>query len=142
MRDKGLDVTFVRHDVADESSWRTLMDTVKAERGRLDVLVNNAGIIHVTPIVDEDLSAWTHLLGVNLTGAFLGIRAAIPLMAATGGGSIVNTSSIFGPAGAVGYSAYAASKAGLLASPALLHWNWHRRTFVSMPCVPVESARR
>ena len=112
--DAGLDVAYLHHDVSDETSWQTLMKTVESESERLDVLVNNAGIIHVTPIADEDLTAWNRLLGVNLTGAFLGIRAAIPLMAATGGGSIINTSSIFGPAGAIGYAAYAASKAGLL----------------------------
>lgn len=114
LRDAGLDVTYLHHDVCDETSWRILMKTVESESERLDVLVNNAGIIHVTPIADEDLTGWNRLLGVNLTGAFLGIRAAIPLMAATGGGSIINISSIFGPAGAPGYAAYAASKAGLL----------------------------
>lgn len=114
LRDKQLDVTYVHHDVSDETSWRALVDTVTSDRGRLDVLVNNAGVIHVTPIADEDIAAWTRLLAINLTGAFLGIRAAIPLMDTTGGGSIINISSIFGPAGAVGYSAYAASKAGLL----------------------------
>jgi NAD(P)-dependent dehydrogenase (short-subunit alcohol dehydrogenase family) len=114
LRDSGFDVTYIHHDVSDETSWQTMMHTVESDRGRLDVLVNNAGIIHVTPITDENVTAWTRLLNINLTGAFLGIRAAIPLMEATGGGSIINISSIFGPAGAVGYAAYAASKAGLL----------------------------
>jgi NAD(P)-dependent dehydrogenase (short-subunit alcohol dehydrogenase family) len=90
------------------------MKTIAEERARLDVLVNNAGVIHVTPIAEEDLTAWKRLLDINLTGAFLGIRAALPLLEAAGGGSIINISSIFGPAGAIGYAAYAASKAGLL----------------------------
>ena len=110
----GLDVTYLHLDISDEDSWQSAMKTIEVERGRLDVLVNNAGIIHVTPIAEEDLTAWKRLLDINLTGAFLGIRAALPLFEASGGGSIINISSIFGPAGAIGYAAYAASKAGLL----------------------------
>ena len=110
----GLDVTYLHLDVSDEGSWQSAMKTIAKERGRLDVLVNNAGVIHVTPIAEEDLTAWKRLLDINLTGAFLGIRAALPLLEASGGGSIINISSIFGPAGAIGYAAYAASKAGLL----------------------------
>lgn len=68
----------------------------------------------MTPIAEEDLTAWKRLLDINLTGAFLGIRASLPLLEASGGGSIINISSIFGPAGAIGYTAYAASKAGML----------------------------
>lgn len=114
MRGDGLDVTYVHLDVSDEMSWASVMSAIADRHGKLDVLVNNAGIIHVTEIADEDTAAWSKLLGINLTGAFLGIRAAIPLMEWAGSGSIINISSIFGPAGAVGYSAYAASKAGLL----------------------------
>ena len=110
----GLDVTYLHLDISDEDSWQSAMKTIAVERGRLDVLVNNAGVIHVTPIAEEDLTAWKRLLDINLTGAFLGIRAALPLLEASGGGSIINISSIFGPAGAIGYAAYAASKAGLL----------------------------
>ena len=58
LRDAGLDVTYLHHDVCDETSWQTLMKTVESVSDRLDVLVNNAGIIHVTPIADEDLTAW------------------------------------------------------------------------------------
>lgn len=114
LRADGHDVRYAHLDVADEDNWAAVMATIAAAHGRLDVLINNAGIIHVTPIVDEPTSAWKRLLDVNLTGAFFGIRAAVPLLEAAGGGSIINVSSIFGPAGAVGYSAYAASKSGLL----------------------------
>jgi 3alpha(or 20beta)-hydroxysteroid dehydrogenase len=79
------------------------------------VLVNNAGIIHVTPLVDERLDDWNELLAVNLTGPLLGIQAAVPLMREHGGGSIVNVASIFGVRGAPGYVAYTASKGGLIA---------------------------
>lgn len=99
LRAQGLDVTYLHHDVSDENSWSNVMKTIDAEHHRLDVLVNNAGVIHVTRIVDEDIAAWNRLLSINLTGAFLGIRAAIGLMENAGGGSIINVSSIFGPPG-------------------------------------------
>jgi 3alpha(or 20beta)-hydroxysteroid dehydrogenase len=110
----GLDVTYLHLDVSDEGNWQAVMKSIEADHGRLDVLINNAGIVHVTPLAEETTPAWKRLLDINLTGAFFGIRAAIPLLEAAGGGSIINISSIFGPAGAIGYSAYAASKSGLL----------------------------
>lgn len=114
MQSVGRDVTYLHLDVSDDASWQAAMAAIGGDHGRLDVLVNNAGIIHVTPIANEDPLAWKQLIDVNLTGAFLGTQAVLPLMEAAGGGAIINISSIFGPAGAVGYAAYAASKAGLL----------------------------
>jgi 3alpha(or 20beta)-hydroxysteroid dehydrogenase len=84
-------------------------------RGALRVLVNNAGIAHVTPLADETLDAWNRLLAVNATGTLLGMQAAIPAMRAAGGGSIVNVASVFGVVGAAGYAAYTASKAAIIA---------------------------
>ena len=129
-------MTYLHLDVSDEQNWSTVMKTIEAEHRRLDVLINNAGIIHVTPISDEDTLAWKRLLDVNLTGAFLGVRAALPLMEVAGGGSIINISSIFGPAGAVGYSAHAASKAGLLGLTRAAAWSWRPRTFASTASAP------
>jgi NAD(P)-dependent dehydrogenase (short-subunit alcohol dehydrogenase family) len=114
LRGEGLDVTYLHLDVTDVRGWQEVMDAIGHAHARLDVLVNNAGIIHLAAIEDEDPGAWNKLLNVNLTGAFLGIRAAIPQMRAAGRGSIINISSIFGPSGAIGNAAYAASKAGLL----------------------------
>ena len=110
----GFDATYLHLDVADPGSWQAARDLVDARFGRLDILVNNAGIIHVTDIADETLEAWNRLLSVNLTGAFLGLHAMLPLLRKGTRSTVVNTSSIFGPSGAPGYSAYAASKAGLL----------------------------
>ena len=110
----GHDVTYVRLDVADPQSWQSAYTLLDERFGRLDVLVNNAGIIHVTELADESLEAWNHLLSVNLTGAFLGLHTMIPLLRKGTGPAVVNTSSIFGPSGAIGYAAYATSKAGLL----------------------------
>jgi 3alpha(or 20beta)-hydroxysteroid dehydrogenase len=111
---QGFDATYLHLDVADPQSWRDARDLIDERHGRLDILVNNAGIIHVANIADETLEAWNQLLSVNLTGAFLGLHTMIPLLRKGIRPSVVNTSSIFGPSGAVGNAAYAASKAGLL----------------------------
>jgi len=111
LRDDGLDVTYRHLDVADPDGWRAIVDGC----ARLDVLVNNAGIIHVAPLAEERLEDWNRLLAVNATGTLLGMQAAIPAMRTAGGGSIVNVASIFGVTGSEGYVAYTASKAAIIA---------------------------
>jgi 3alpha(or 20beta)-hydroxysteroid dehydrogenase len=111
LRADGLDVAYRHLDVTDPAAWKAVMGDLQ----RLDVLVNNAGIIHVAPLVEETLEAWNGLLAVNATGTLLGMQAAIPAMRATGGGSIVNVASIFGVTGSEGYVAYTASKAAIIA---------------------------
>jgi 3alpha(or 20beta)-hydroxysteroid dehydrogenase len=107
----GLDVSYRDLDVTDQAGWKALV----AECERLDVLVNNAGIIHVSPLIEETLTAWNELFAVNATGTLLGMQAAIPAMRAAGAGSIINVASIFGVTGSEGYVAYAASKAAIIA---------------------------
>jgi NAD(P)-dependent dehydrogenase (short-subunit alcohol dehydrogenase family) len=114
LAESGFDATFVHLDVADAASWQHAYEVVDARFGRLDILVNNAGVIHVTDTADESLGAWNHVLAVNLTGAFLGLRTMLPLLRKGTRPAVVNTASIFGPVGAIGYAAYTASKAGLL----------------------------
>lgn len=114
LQDKGYQVIYLHLDVSDPASWQAAHDLIDERFGRLDILVNNAGIIHVTEIADESLAAWNTLLAVNLTGAFLGLHTLIPLLRKGTRPAVVNTSSIFGPSGAIGYAAYGASKAGLL----------------------------
>jgi NAD(P)-dependent dehydrogenase (short-subunit alcohol dehydrogenase family) len=114
LRADGLDVTYRRLDVTEPSDWRTAVDAATA-RGPLRVLVNNAGIVHVTPLLDETLEAWNRLLAVNTTGVLLGMQAVIPAMRAAGGGSIINVASIFGVNGSEGYVAYTASKGAIVA---------------------------
>jgi NAD(P)-dependent dehydrogenase (short-subunit alcohol dehydrogenase family) len=111
LRAGGLDVTYRHLDVTDPADWQAAVAACE----RLDVLVNNAGIIHVTPLVDETIEAWNRLLAVNATGTLLGMQAAVPAMRAAGGGAIVNVASIFGIGGAEGYVAYTASKAAIVA---------------------------
>ncbi len=78
--------------------------------GRLDILVNNAGILRQAPITDMSLADFRHILDVNAVGCWLGMRSVVPSMKASGGGPIVNISSIEGLTGAAHCTAYAASK--------------------------------
>jgi 3alpha(or 20beta)-hydroxysteroid dehydrogenase len=109
LRGEGLDVTYRHLDVTSPDDWHAAVPE------RLNVLVNNAGIIHVNALVDETLEAWNRLIAVNQTGTLLGMQAAIPAMQANGGGSIINVASIFGVTGSEGYIAYTASKAAIIA---------------------------
>jgi len=102
---------FVPLDVTREESWRAAMEGIGAAEGRLDVLVNNAGITKRIPITEMPLAEFEAVMAVNVRGVFLGIKHAVPLMRQQGGGSIVNMASI---AGLVGHKftneTYTASK--------------------------------
>ncbi len=112
---RGLAVAYRRLDVTSPSDWAAAMSDITRQWGKLNVLINNAGIIHVNAMVDERLDDWHHTLAVNTTGPLLGMQAAVPLMRQSGGGSIINVASIFGVNGAEGYVAYTASKGALIA---------------------------
>ncbi|WP_067544305.1 glucose 1-dehydrogenase [Nocardia crassostreae] len=101
---------FVRHDVTDAESWSAAVDTAVSTFGKLDVLVNNAAIYTMKPIMETDSAELERILKVNLVGAFNGIKAAVPAMIAAGGGSIVNISSQSGLEGLMNHSAYGSSK--------------------------------
>jgi 3(or 17)beta-hydroxysteroid dehydrogenase len=102
---------FVEHDVTDESSWERAIETVLDTHGRLDVLVNNAGISYVRAVTDTTLADWRALMAVNLDGVFLGTKHGVLAMRQHGdGGSIVNVSSASGLIGSPFSSAYCASK--------------------------------
>ena len=103
-------VTAARLDVTDEQGWTDLASTTATTHGRLDILVNNAGILLIGLLQDTDTKAFRRLLDVNVVGTFLGIRAAVPHMQATGGGAIVNLSSVSGVAPNNATGAYGASK--------------------------------
>lgn len=109
----GTAARFVRHDVGNETDWRAAVDTAVGEFGSVDVLVNNAAICKVVPLVEQDTAGFEQMLRVNLIGAFLGMQAVTGPMQAAGGGSIVNISSQAGVQGLAGYTAYGASKWGL-----------------------------
>lgn len=104
---------YVHLDVTDPDAWAATVDGIVATEGRLDVLVNNAGIASVASVAKQDLDTWNRVLAVNLTGTFLGIQAAARVMREQGSGSIVNLSSVDGLRGSPALHAYAASKFGV-----------------------------
>ncbi len=98
-------------DVASESEWDAVVADVVARHGRLDVVVNNAGIARMGQLVNTTLDDWNLTLAINQTGVFLGMRAGARAMIEAGnGGSIINISSVAGMVGLFGSSAYGASK--------------------------------
>jgi NAD(P)-dependent dehydrogenase (short-subunit alcohol dehydrogenase family) len=104
---------FLAHDVTDEMRWAEVVAWTVERFGRLDVLVNSAGVGGGEPILEATLEGFRRITGINLDGTFLGVRHAAPVMAAAGGGSIVNLSSILGKVGFPGAAAYCASKGGV-----------------------------
>ena len=100
-------------DVADAAGVAKALGTVAQKFGRLDALVNNAGIAIFKPILDVTYEDWSRVLAVNLTGPFLCTQAAVPLMRDSGGGAIVNITSISGLRASTLRAAYGTSKAGL-----------------------------
>lgn len=96
----------VIHDVASEESWKAVLGGIET----LHILVNNAGICIAAPLAEMSTDSWRRQLGVNLDGVFFGTKHALPLIARSGGGSIVNVSSVAGLKGIAGLSGYCASK--------------------------------
>ncbi len=111
----GGDAVFMRLNVSDEDNWKTVIADTVEKFGRLDILVNNAGIIALGTIVDTTLESWRLVNSVNSDGVFLGCKHAIPAMAASGGGSIVNMSSVAAIHGQSFVAAYTASKGAVRA---------------------------
>jgi NAD(P)-dependent dehydrogenase (short-subunit alcohol dehydrogenase family) len=111
IRASGGEVMAAKIDVTSEPEWRALIAKAVAAHGRLDILVNNAGISGSSVGDPEGVEGWDRIIAVNQTSVFLGTRLAAEQMAKTGGGSIVNISSIMGFVGSTsGHPAYHASK--------------------------------
>lgn len=105
--------TFVPLDVTSADQWAAAVETAVSTYGHLDTLVNNAGVTLRKRVQRFPIEDFNRIIGINLTGAFLGMRASIDSMIAAGGGSIVNVSSIQGIHGTPYNHAYVASKFGL-----------------------------
>jgi 3alpha(or 20beta)-hydroxysteroid dehydrogenase len=101
---------FERLDVTSESDWEHVVAATAEREGRIDVLVNNAAVLHMASIEDTTLADYERVVRVNQVGCFLGIRAVAPVMKRAGRGSIVNVASIDGMSAKNGIVAYAASK--------------------------------
>jgi NAD(P)-dependent dehydrogenase (short-subunit alcohol dehydrogenase family) len=110
----GHDVLYTHLDVTDDADWKAAVALAEERFGKLDVLVNNAGILGMPPILEETEEHWNQVIDVNQTGVFLGMRAAIPAMLRAGGGSIINTSSIWGLVGGGDYISYQATKGAVV----------------------------
>jgi len=104
---------YVQLDVTSETAWAEQIAQVQRRHGALHILVNNAAICVAAPVLEMRFETWKRQLSINLDSVFLGTKAALPLMAASGGGSIVNISSVAGLKGVPGLSGYCASKGGV-----------------------------
>jgi NAD(P)-dependent dehydrogenase (short-subunit alcohol dehydrogenase family) len=107
----GAKATYVHLDVTSEADWRAAVATAVGTYGKLNVLVNNAGILFRSKIEETTEADWDRIMAVNVKGVFLGTKAAIPAMRQVGGGSIINISSTAGLVGSPGETAaYTATK--------------------------------
>lgn len=100
----------IRLDVTSERDWASAVEAIVGRHGRLDVLINNAGIIAYEPLHELEMSAWMRMIAVDQTGVFLGMREAVRVMRSQKSGAIVNISSIWGSAAVAGAHSYHAAK--------------------------------
>lgn len=110
---EGGEAIFLKHDVASQDSWESVIQSIAEKYGKIDVLVNNAGVTVNKDIEQTTLEEWRWLMGINLDGVFLGIKHVIPTMKQSGGGSIINICSAAGNVGQLWAGAYCASKGGV-----------------------------
>ena len=125
LRGAGGEALFVHLDVTDENGWAGAVERVLAERGSLGILVNNAGLGDLAPIEETTLSDWERTVAIDQTGVFLGMKSCGDALKASGHGSVINISSIFGTSGGFGTSpAYHAAKGAVrtLTKNVALHW--------------------
>ncbi len=115
LREEGVDAVFIACDVSKPDEVEALMAKTCEKFGGLDIGVNNAGIRgDFSPLAEVSVAQWQQVIGVNLTGAFLCMKAQIPRMLESGGGSIINIASVAGEVGYPNAAAYTAAKHGLV----------------------------
>ena len=108
--ESGGNATYVHLDVTSEFQWNEAVNAAVEMYGKLDILVNNAGILIRAGVEDTTERDWDRIMDINAKGVFLGSKAAIPAMRQTGGGSIINISSVAGLQGSPGAAAYSSTK--------------------------------
>ncbi|SVA62925.1 uncharacterized protein METZ01_LOCUS115779 [marine metagenome] len=131
---------FIKLDVSSENDWIAAIQTTEKSFGKLDILINNAGIIQRYSLNSTTVSSWKQVMEINSMGAFLGCKTAIPAMLKAGGGSIVNIASISGMVG-LGYPAYNASKGAIRALTKIVSVDYARKG-IRINCInpgPIET---
>ncbi|MEJ0028092.1 MAG: SDR family oxidoreductase [Rhizomicrobium sp.] len=113
IQEAGGEAIYLHHDVASEDAWESVVGAVKEAFGRLDILVNNAGIAIAGSVLTMTLADWRRQAAINLDGVFLGVKHSLPLLRASGGGSIINISSLAGLKGSPTLAGYCATKGGV-----------------------------
>ncbi|WP_460233872.1 SDR family NAD(P)-dependent oxidoreductase [Aurantivibrio plasticivorans] len=113
LREAGIEAAFIEHDVTDESQWESILAHIIQQYGRLDIVVNNAGIEVPHLLAECDVQEFRHIMDVNVTGVMLGHKHALRVM--KDGGSIINLSSVAGIVGSPGHIAYNTSKGAVRA---------------------------
>jgi NAD(P)-dependent dehydrogenase (short-subunit alcohol dehydrogenase family) len=113
-------------DVTDYAQVERLMAHARETLGRLDVIVNNAGIAKVAPLAEASLDDWRAILDVNLSGVFYGCRAAAPYLVRQRSGKIINVASVLAAVALPGYTMYSATKGGVIALTRTLAAEWAR----------------
>jgi NAD(P)-dependent dehydrogenase (short-subunit alcohol dehydrogenase family) len=115
IRKAGSQAEFFHADVSRSADCVAMVERAVSRFGGLDIAFNNAGInIPVAPIADIDEAVWQRIVGINLTGVFLAMKAEVPAMLRRGGGAIINTASVGGLIGTAGVTAYCATKHGVV----------------------------
>lgn len=148
LKTKNADAMFIEANITDEEQVKNIFKETIAAYGRVDVLFNNAGIGRVTPTEELEYSEWRNTVNVDLDGVFLVAREGIREMLKTGGGTIVNTASMYGKVGSPGSAAYNAAKGGVLNLTRSLALEYATRNirvnslapgFIDTPIIPEES---
>lgn len=110
MKNKFDNVLFIKHDVQKENDWINVVGQAIDKFGRVDVLFNNAGLYSTNSVVDYSIEEWNRVMGVNVTGVFLGMKYVVPIMREQQNGSIINASSLAGIKASANHTLYGASK--------------------------------
>ena len=142
LQELGYNVTYVHLDVTDESDWQSAVQTAISAYGKLDILLNNAGILIRKNIEETTVADWDRIFAVNSKGVFLGTKAAIPAMRENGGGSIINISSTAGLVGSPnGSASYTATKGSVRLSPNPRRFSTPATASAATPFTPAPSKR-
>lgn len=150
LKEQNADALFVKANITDEEEVKKIFKVTTDTYGKVDVVFNNAGIGRVTPTEELSYEEWRNTVNVDLDGVFLVAREAIREMLKSGGGTIVNTASMYGWVGAPGSAAYNAAKAGVLNLTRSLALEYATRNirvnalapgYIDTPIIPEESKK-